>query len=76
MARRIVSASATECGPSLKAMAPASARRPISAISWPRSPLVSAAEGKMRTFASIARAAQDEVDDRRIVDGQGWCPGA
>ena len=48
----MVPASATECGPSQKAIAPASASRPISAISSPMSPLVRAAAGWMRTFAS------------------------
>ncbi len=48
----MVCASATECAPSEKAIAPASASSPISAISRPSRRLVSAAEGKTRTFAS------------------------
>ena len=58
----------SDCGPSLKATAPASFSRPISAISSPWSPCVSAATGSTRTKAVVARAAQQEIDDRRLVD--------
>src|ERR1700687_3433676 len=57
----------TLLAPSVKAIAPAALSRPISAISSPRSPLVSAAIGCTWTIA-VARAAQDEVDDGGIID--------
>ncbi len=64
----MVSASATEWGPSQKAIAPASASSPISAISSPLSPLGQGGGGVDADLGVVARAAQDEVDHRGVVD--------
>src|SRR5271157_1579713 len=61
----MVCASATEIAPSEKAISPASARSPISAISRPMRPLVSAAEGKMRTLPFAAVEPVEHFHQRR-----------
>src|SRR5271156_539723 len=57
-ARRITCALVTLLSPSVKATAPAAFNRPISVISWPSRPLVSAAIGWMLTIA-VSRARRN-----------------
>ena len=65
----MVSASATECGPPLKATVPASARSPISAISWAMRPLVSAAKGSCGPSRRHARAGAKSTTEGSSTGG-------
>ena len=66
----MVSASATEFGPSVKAMAPASAQQADLRDLVAEEPLGQRGRGENADLCVVARASQDEVDDRRIVDGR------